>query len=144
MYSEVLESLKKEKFDLVILAAAMNDFAAEEIPDEKIKSKSEWVLKLKPVAKLADKIKEILPETTLVLFKAEYAKTDEELVKIAKQRLEKAQADFIVANDVSVKKYGFTSDQNRVALISKNLEKVQWFEGSKKEVARKILENIKK
>ncbi|UJG41211.1 MAG: bifunctional phosphopantothenoylcysteine decarboxylase/phosphopantothenate--cysteine ligase CoaBC [Candidatus Heimdallarchaeum aukensis] len=144
MYLEVLESLKKEKYDFVILAAAMNDFAAEEIPDEKIKSKSEWLLKLKPVAKLADKIKEISPETTLVLFKAEYAKTDEELVEIAKQRLEKAQADFIVANDVSVKKYGFASYQNRVALISKDKEKVQWFEGSKKEVARKILENIRK
>ncbi len=143
MYNKVTKSIQEKQFDYIILAAAMNDFVAEEIRSEKVSSKERWEIKLQPAEKLADKIKQLAPNSKLVLFKAEYEKSDEELVKIAKKRMQETNADFIVSNDVSEKKYGFESDLNRVAISSiQKLDEDKWFEGSKLEVAKTIFDSI--
>lgn len=143
MYDKVTKSIQENQFDYIILAAAMNDFIAEEIREEKVSSKERWEIKLQPAEKLADKIKELAPSSQLILFKAEYEKSDKDLVDIAKRRMQEANSDFIVANDVSNKKYGFESDFNRVAISSnQELDEVKWFEGSKLEVAKTILDSI--
>ncbi len=142
MYDEMVNSVTNEQYDIVILAAAMNDFEALEQLDEKIKSNKEKLeIVLKPFPKLADKIKELSPQSILVLFKAEYKKTDEELVKIAQDRMKTAQADYIVANEVSTEQYGFESDKNKVALINKE-GRISWIEGKKTEIAQKLLDEI--
>ena len=141
MYEEVEKSLKKDQYDYVVLAAAMNDFEPEEKKDEKISSAISLEVKLKPTKKLADIIKETSPISYLVLFKAEYKKTTEELEEIAFKRLQAANADLIVANDVSTKKFGFESDSNKVAIITFD-KKIEWFEGTKTNVAKKILDIV--
>lgn len=143
MYEEVIKSLKEEHFDYVILAAAMNDFESADIYDEKISSSRPMEINLKPTEKLADKIKEISPESQLILFKAEYKKTKEELVEIAQKRMLKANAVMIIANDVSSKKFGFASDFNKIAIISTEMETV-WIESSKANVAKTILDALEK
>ncbi len=142
MTESVVSKLKNEHYEYVILAAAMNDFGVKEPVDAKVKSKDKWQLVLTPIAKLADKIKETDPETTLVLFKAEYKKSDDELTKIAIERLKKANAQYIIANEVSEAKYGFKSNNNRVAII-KQEGLVSWTEGTKNYVAKKILDSLK-
>ncbi len=143
MHNKVTKLIQENQFDYIILAAAMNDFVAEEIRDAKVSSKEGWEIKLQPTEKLADKIKELSPNSQLVLFKAEYKKSDEELVEIAKKRMKETNADFIISNDVSDKKYGFESDFNRVAISFKQeLDEDIWFEGSKLEVAKAILDSI--
>jgi len=143
MYDKVTKSIQENQFDHIILAAAMNDFTAEEIQDTKVSSKESWEIKLKQVKKLADKIKELTPNSQLVLFKAEYEKLDKDLVEIAEKRMKETNADYIVANDVSDKKFGFESDLNRVAISFKQEKKdVIWVEGTKLEVAKKILDEL--
>jgi phosphopantothenoylcysteine decarboxylase/phosphopantothenate--cysteine ligase len=143
MFDKVTKAIQENNYDYVILAAAMNDFVAEEIRSEKVSSKDKWEIKLQPAEKLADKIKQLAPNSKLVLFKAEYDKSDEELVKIAKKRMQETNADFIVSNDVSDKRYGFESDLNKVAISSaKKLDEDKWFEGSKLKVAKTILDTI--
>lgn len=143
MLEKTIEILQQEKIDYVILAAAMNDFGPEEKKDEKVSSGMSWDITLKPLEKLADKIKVVSPETKLVLFKAEYAKNDEELVQIANNRLRKAGADVIVANNVSKKEFGFGSDFNKVAIVTKE-EEITWVEDRKTIIAKKIFNAIKK
>ncbi|MCG3219939.1 MAG: bifunctional phosphopantothenoylcysteine decarboxylase/phosphopantothenate--cysteine ligase CoaBC, partial [Candidatus Heimdallarchaeota archaeon] len=146
MYDEVLKLLEEEQYDYVILAAAMNDFKLENVSDTKISSSESLELKLQPTKKLADKIKEISPNSKLILFKAEYKKSEGELIDIALKRMHDAKADMIVANDVSEKKFGFESDDNRVVIINISEEK-NWVEGSKLVVAKSILdqaENLEK
>ena len=142
MLVEVKNSLNKQHYDLVILAAAMNDFKPKEVRDEKISSKESLKIEFEPIDKLADIIKEISPNSTLVLFKAEYKKGDDELCETALKRMKQAKADYIVANDVSTEKYGFQSDDNRVVVIDSNNESL-WIEGSKKLVAKELLKIIK-
>ncbi|MHA1685649.1 MAG: bifunctional phosphopantothenoylcysteine decarboxylase/phosphopantothenate--cysteine ligase CoaBC [Candidatus Heimdallarchaeaceae archaeon] len=143
MFDAVVEELIKEQHDIVILAAAMNDFAPSKIVDEKRKSDDTWTLTLQPVRKLADEIKQVSPETLLVLFKAEFQKTDEELVEIALKRMKNANADLIVANDVAKKDFGFSSDYNRVAII-RDKDDITWIEGKKIDVAKAIWNKIEK
>ena len=143
MYDQMMSALKEEQFDYVILAAAMNDFELDEIHDEKISSASDLEIKLKPTKKLADAIKEASPISQLVLFKAEYKKSDEELREIATKRMQNASADLIIANDVSNKQFGFKSNLNKVLIIPFDGE-VQEKEGTKLQIAKWILDAIEK
>ncbi|NPD90199.1 MAG: bifunctional phosphopantothenoylcysteine decarboxylase/phosphopantothenate--cysteine ligase CoaBC, partial [Asgard group archaeon] len=70
MYDEVINLLETEQYDYVILAAAMNDFELENVLDKKVSSSESLELKLQPTKKLADRIKEISPNSKLILFKA--------------------------------------------------------------------------
>ena len=141
MFDEVKRSITEDQYDYIILAGAMNDFEPEEKQDKKTSSSDRWELKLKPTNKLADIVKEISPNSKLIIFKAEYKKSDEELTGVAFERLKKAKADLIVANDVSTKEFGFEDDSNRVIILKSENER-QLFEGSKLEVAKKILDFV--
>jgi len=111
--------------------------------EEKISSDQNLELTLIPIQKLADSIKQQSPQSQLVLFKAEYKKTDIELVEKARERMIKAQADYIIANDVSKKETGFESDFNKVVILGSDKD-LKWFEGSKIEIAKKIFKFILK
>ena len=141
MFDEVKKSISEEQYDYIILAGAMNDFEPEEIQDEKTSSSDKWELKLKPTRKLADIVKELSPSSKLILFKAEYKKTEDDLAKIAMERLQKAKADVIVANDVSTKEFGFEDDSNKVIILNATGERKSVV-GSKLEVAKDILDFI--
>ncbi len=143
MYDQVMKALKEDQYDYVILAAAMNDFEPEEVRNEKISSASDLEIKLKPTIKLADAVKETSPISQLILFKAEYKKSDEELKEIATKRMQNANADLIVANDVSKKQYGFESDLNKVLIIPFDGE-LQKKEGTKLQIAKWILDAVEK
>ena len=142
MITEVVNTLREDNYDIVILAAAMNDFTPKEYKDEKISSSEGFNLPLIPAPKLADKIKEISPETKLVLFKAVYQEKEEDMVNIATERMRKAKADLIVANDVSLKNAGFESDTNIITIIDKD-EKKEQLEGTKISLAQKIFDTLK-
>ena len=141
MFDKVLEDINSIQYDHVILAAAMNDFIPEKQLDEKISSEQSIEIRLLPTQKLADQIKIKSSNTVLTLFKAEYKKKDEELVEKAKERMIKAKADYIIANDVSEKESGFESDFNRVAIVSTKGETI-WINGSKTEISKKIFDSI--
>ena len=88
-------------------------------------------------------VKETSPISQLILFKAEYKKSDEELKEIATKRMQNANADLIVANDVSKKQYGFESDLNKVLIIPFDGE-LQEKEGTKLQIAKWILDAVEK
>ncbi len=143
MLNASLDAIENNHFDYIVLAAAMNDFIPEKKIDDKISSDNKLVLTLKPAEKLADAIKQKSPESQLVLFKAEYKKTDAELVERAKDRMLKAQADFIIANDVSKKETGFESDFNKVAMIGIESD-FKLSEGTKTKIAKEMFDFILK
>jgi phosphopantothenoylcysteine decarboxylase/phosphopantothenate--cysteine ligase len=141
MLDNSIDAIEKNQYDYIVLAAAMNDFVPEKKIEDKITSDEVLELTLKPAEKLADAIKQKSPESQLVLFKAEYKKTDLELIERAKERMVKAQADFIIANDVSTKETGFESDYNKVAMLDSKNE-TKWIEGTKIEIAKRIFDFI--
>ena len=66
----------------------------------------------------------------------------ENLLENAKTKIKNKGCDYIVANDISRKDIGFSSDENEVYIIDKNLNINHIEKDTKENIAFKILENI--
>lgn len=140
MIEKCLELLTSAPDSIVILSAAMSDFTIEK-KGGKIKSDDSLELAFKPTAKLSSQIKEKFPNSKLILFKAEAGLTKDDLIKSAKEKLTKDNADLIIANDISNPSFGFSSEQNQVIVISKDGKETE-LSDSKTNIARKIIPNL--
>jgi len=116
-YDDIRDILIEEiaHHDIFIHAAAVSDYAPEKRPDKKIPSGKLLTLHLKPTEKLLDLARKANENAYVVAFKAEWKKTDEELIQKAQTYIEKETADAVVANDVSRGIFG--SDETEVVLV---------------------------
>ena len=62
--------------------------------------------------------------------------------KMQRKKIGNKGCDFLVANDISRKDIGFSSDENEVVIINKNLDMKIIDKADKKIIAKKILEEI--
>ena len=118
---EMFDAVKKEmkqKFDIVILAAAVSDYTPEKSSSTKIKSdQNKIIVKLKRAPKIIDQIKKIQKRVFLVGFKAETNISKEKMISEARRKLKESDADLIVANDIGLKKYKKNPDYNNVVVV---------------------------
>ncbi len=138
MYNSVKNEFKNA--NSLIMAAAVSDF--------KVKYKSEQKLK-----KNGSTITLELIENPDILFEMSKIKTNNQIVvgfcaesqnllENAKTKILKKGCDYLCANDISNKEIGFSSDENEVYIINKNLEIQKINKDKKTIVAMKILERI--
>ena len=125
--------------DVVIQAAAPADYTPVNVSDTKIKKTGAgMMLELKNTTDIAKTLGERKhPGQVLVAFAAE---TDR-VLENAKGKLEKKNADLIVANDVTRPGAGFGVDTNAVTLITRQDEKALPVM-SKRDVADAILDKV--
>ncbi|KPU63068.1 phosphopantothenoylcysteine decarboxylase [Thermococcus sp. EP1] len=140
---EMLEAIENElmskKYDVVVLAAAVSDFTPKERAEKKIKSGQSMILELLPTPKIIQRIKEIQPNVFLVGFKAEYGVNEEELIIRAREQIEKARSNVVIANKGEI---AFESETNEVYWVtSEGHEKLPLM--SKRELAERIWDKIK-
>lgn len=143
MLETVLHEVKERKYDAAIFSAAVSDYGPTKRRMEKTPSKNGvWLIELKPLPKIIERVKETDPEICLVGFKAEYGVTDDELIERSYTRMREVGMDLIIANDVSRQYSGFGHDTNEVFIINpeKEVEHIQL--SDKKEVAEKILDRV--
>ena len=116
LYREVTERAKAA--DLVIQAAAPADFRPLETARHKIKKTGEGMtLQLTPNPDVAAQLgRDKHDGQVLVAFAAE---TDD-LIANARKKLDKKNADMVVANDVTQPGVGFAGDTNRVTLVTRS------------------------
>ena len=145
--SQMSEALKKEmrqKWDIVILAAAVSDYSPEKPSKTKLDSNlSRISLKMKKVPKMINGIKKIQKDVFLVGFKAETDISKQELIKKAREKIVHADCDLVIANDIGTKRYKENSGYNNVILVDlKNTTESGWKEKSK--IAKFIRKEIEK
>ena len=129
-----------ENSDIVVMAAAVADYRVKNYSEQKMKKTSEDTLTLELV-KNPDILKGLCDKKTsqiVVGFCAE----SENLLENAKEKIQKKGCDFLVANDISRKDIGFSSDDNEVTILDKNGNLKRIEKASKTVIARKILEYI--
>jgi phosphopantothenoylcysteine decarboxylase/phosphopantothenate--cysteine ligase len=116
---ELLELIKKRvnEFAVIYHAAAVSDFSVENKRSGKITSDESLTLKLKPQVKILDEIKKLHPDILLIAFKAAYESNEKKLIATGLQRLQQANADAIIVNDVSRTDRGFEVDTNEVYIV---------------------------
>jgi phosphopantothenoylcysteine decarboxylase/phosphopantothenate--cysteine ligase len=128
--------------DLIIMAAAVADYAPSSFAKGKIKkTDAELSIKLRKTEDiLASLGKHRRKGQILVGFAAETSN----LISNAESKLENKNLDWIVANEVGKKDRGFSSDNNAATLISRDGEKVKLPLQSKTSLAGKILRLVLK
>lgn len=126
------------KADLIIMAAAVSDHRPETRSKQKQK-KEQMRMTLDLVANpdiLMELGKQKKNGQTLVGFAAE----TENLLPNARRKLREKNLDWIVANDVSEKDRGFQSDFNKISLLSKEQNEMDFEYQEKNSLARKIMD----
>ena len=129
-----------ENSDCIIMAAAVADYRVKEISEQKIKKTKDDEITL-TLVKNPDILKEISMKKTsqiVVGFCAE----SENLIENAKEKISKKGCDYLIANDISRKDIGFSSDYNEVTILDKNGGMKKLERADKRTIARKIFEEI--
>ena len=126
--------------DCVIMAAAVADYRIKEYSEQKMKKGLDDNLTLELV-----KNPDILKEISAVNCKAKivgFCAESENLLENAKIKIQKKGCDLLVANDISRKDIGFSSDLNEVYILDKNLKISHIERDTKNNIAKKILEKV--
>lgn len=106
--SEMLAALRKmtgaKKFDLIIMAAAVSDYAPLRRSRTKLKSSAkERTIRLKRTPKIIGALREMQRDAVLVGFKAEADLAPESLARAARRGMSESGADLMVANDIGAR-----------------------------------------
>lgn len=124
-------------FDEVQASQDLTEFLDRKNQETKISSKDDvQVLFLKKNPKIISLVKEWNPNIHLIGFKLLVDVSREYLIQIARESLEKNQADLIVANDLTQ----ISSEQHKAYLVEKDSFQTAM---SKHEIADLLLEKIK-
>lgn len=124
-------------FDEVEASQDLTEFLDKKNQETKISSKEDvQILFLKKNPKIISLVKEWNPNIHLIGFKLLVDVSQEHLIQIARESLEKNQADLIVANDLTQ----ISSEQHKAYLVEKHSFQTAM---SKHEIADLLLEKIK-
>jgi len=130
-----------ERATIVVLAAAVADYAPVRAEDRKLKREKADALTLELVRN-PDILAEVVQKRgtrTIVGFAAE---TDH-LLENARGKLARKGCDLIVANDVSRSDIGFDVDRNEVVIVGPGPDELREIPaGPKSEIAARILERV--
>lgn len=134
MYNAVLSQF--DDADIVIKSAAVADYRPKISYDYKVKKQpGEQILELERTKDILFELGKKKTNQVLVGFAAE---TDH-VEKYAKGKLEKKNADMIVANNVKKEGAGFGTDTNIVTIYTRNGDSIVLPLLSKQEVAKRII-----
>ncbi len=128
-----------KKTDALVMAAAPADYRAAAVAKNKIKKESAGSLTLKLV-----KTPDILSGLKGSFVRVGFAAETENLLANAKKKLAAKNLDLIVANDITQSDSGFDVDTNRVILVAKTGQPEELPLLSKREVADKILDRVRR
>ena len=125
--------------DVVIMAAAVSDYTPETQATQKIKKKeNQMVISLAKTQDILATMGQQKSHQFLVGFAAE----THDVAEYAMGKLEKKNADMIVANDVSKPHAGFNKETNEVTLFSKDTPPIELSVRSKRDIADSIIQEV--
>ncbi len=143
MHKALFSELASNKYDIVIMAAAVADFTPARKSDMKIDTKAgEMELSVVATKKIIDEVKNKSKDTFLVAFKADYDVSDSILIEKAYKKLQECNADIVVANDLGRQDSGVGSDKNEVFIVDKNRKVLHLPPDNKVQIARKLMELV--
>jgi len=132
---ELLETKDLNKFDVIIICAAISDYIPKKREGKIPSGEKKLVLEMSPAPKIIEKLREKAPNSKIVGFKLE--EKQDGLADRAYELLKKNKLDFVVANMIS----GLESEENKVWIVDKKGNSIQK-EGSKKILADHILDIV--
>jgi len=135
---EAFDRSLEEQPDIIVAAAAPQDFEVEAPSEKKLRHDREVLIRLRPAPRILDSVKEKAPGAFVIGFKAEHSVSDGELEESGMKKLEESQLDLVVANDVARPGAGFGTDTNEVIILSRGMKRKMF--GRKEEIAWAVLD----
>ena len=133
---ELRKKLKKLKYDIILVPAAISDYAVKKYDGKIPSGKKEIVLKLKPSPKIIKTIRKNF-KGFLAGFKLESHISREKLLEKTYKYLKENNLDLIVANDIkNVKTY-----ENEVIIVDRK-KNIIMIKDRKEKIAEKILDIV--
>jgi len=125
---------------IVIKAAAVADFTPAEVSAQKIKKndRDEMSLTLRKTPDILASLASVKPRPFIVAFAAETQSVEDN----AREKLQRKDADLIVANDVSDRSIGFDAEQNEVLIIARDGTTTRLPKAAKALIANRILDVV--
>ncbi|MDF2503211.1 bifunctional phosphopantothenoylcysteine decarboxylase/phosphopantothenate--cysteine ligase CoaBC [Clostridium sp.] len=139
MYNKVLEYY--DKSDIVIKSAAVADYKTKTYSEKKIK-KSEDDLKITFVRD--NDILKTLGDRKHNQILVGFAAESNDLIENATNKMNKKNLDYIVANDITLKDTGFSSDHNLVTILSRDGKVYNFDKMTKRKIARELFNLLNK
>ncbi|WP_419895536.1 bifunctional phosphopantothenoylcysteine decarboxylase/phosphopantothenate--cysteine ligase CoaBC [Macrococcus psychrotolerans] len=137
MFNAVKDNMEQ---DIIIKAAAVADYTPVETHDQKLK-KQEGDLTI--TFKRTEDILKYIGEHKTTQFVVGFAAETEHVEMYARGKLNKKNADVIVANNVGDKSIGFKSNDNAVTMYFKDGTHIDIPKQSKLNIAHEILSHVK-
>ena len=128
--------------DIAIMVAAVSDYRVKEPATQKMKKtddENEITLTLVKNPDILKQLGNLKKENQTVIG---FAAETHQVMEFARQKLDKKNADFIIANDVSDQSIGFGSDMHQVTILSKNGEEILLPKVSKHLLAKEIWKQL--
>ncbi|QFF98483.1 bifunctional phosphopantothenoylcysteine decarboxylase/phosphopantothenate--cysteine ligase CoaBC [Psychrobacillus glaciei] len=139
MYDAVMEQFYTAS--IVIKTAAVADYKPKEVHSQKMKKQQgDSMIVLERTSDILAELGKRKTNQLLIGFAAE----TNDVVHYAKSKLEKKNADYIVANDVTEAGSGFGTETNSVTLVGKDDVELHFAHLPKKELALQLLQTILK
>lgn len=135
MHEAVLENASKSS--ILVMCAAVSDFAPEKVETHKIEKTESMTLNLRKNPDILSAVAKLEKKPFTVGFSAEAGNR----IDRARQKMESKNADMIVFNDILKKDAGFDSDANEVTIIDNKGEKTLP-RMSKDDVAAEIFDRV--
>jgi phosphopantothenoylcysteine decarboxylase/phosphopantothenate--cysteine ligase len=127
--------------DAVVMAAAVSDYRPKVAASEKMKKvKGAESLKLERTEDILFRLGQLKADQILIGFAAE----TENLLENAREKLQRKNLDFIVANDLTAANAGFASDTNEVTILWPAGEMETLTMATKEEVAKQIWDRVER
>jgi len=138
MYSECLGKAVEQ--DILVMAAAVSDFTPQKSHDQKIKKNGKVVhLRLEPTK---DILKELGSQKKEDQILVGFALETENELENAQAKLKKKNLDMVVLNSLNDHGAGFETDTNKITIIHKHNEFINFELKSKEMVAIDIVDQI--
>ena len=134
--TDMLQACLKEvrDCDLFVSSAAPSDFIVDKY-ESKIKTHDTFTLRMKAAPKIIHELRKVY-SGHIIGFKAETGVDESKLEEIAVEKMISDNLEMVVANDVADR--GMGTEDTRVLVVTRKNKR--WFEGSKKDVAKRIVD----
>ncbi len=111
------ELLKKERYDIIVAAAAVSDYGVANYYDGKYRSREDdMCIKLVKLPKVLPTMRKLAPDSVICGFKLLVDSTDDELLAAMKKQIEESNVDLVVGNDLR----DIKADDHKLLVISKS------------------------
>ena len=115
--SGIEELLKKETYDIIVVAAAVSDYGVANYYNGKYRSREDdMCIKLIKLPKVLPIMRELAPNATICGFKLLVDSTEDELLDAMKKQIGESNVDLVIGNDLR----DIKNDNHQLLIISKH------------------------